>query len=277
MAELDLGRVKGDKGDPGVGIQSVVQTTTATEDGGSNVVTVTKTDGSTSTFKVKNGSKGVKGDTGATGPTGPQGEKGDTGETGPTGPQGPQGEKGDTGATGPAGPQGEKGDTGATGPTGPQGPQGEKGDTGPTGPQGPQGEKGETGDRGSSILRVTTAPSSYTTATGGFTPTYRIALSTVLTQSKATEVKVGDTLLYNYYTYNIGYVDSSYVYLGARASVRGATGAAGTTPVKGTDYYTEAERTQMIADVTAGLATVTLVGIDENDVSHTWTIYGKAN
>ena len=244
MAELDLGRVKGDQGDPGVGIQSVVQTTTATEDGGSNVVTVTKTDGSTSTFRVKNGSKGAKGDQGDTGPEGPQGEKGDTGATGPTGPQGPQGEKGETGATGP---------------------------------EGPQGEKGETGDRGTSILRVTTAPSSYTTATGGFTPTYRIALSTVKTQSKSADVKVGDTLLYSYYTYPIGYVDSSYVYLGARVSVRGATGAAGSTPVKGTDYYTEAERTQMIADVTAGLATVTLVGIDENDVSHTWTIYGKAN
>ena len=46
-------------GKDGVGIQSVEQTTTSTEDGGTNVVTVTKTDGTTSTFEVRNGSKGT--------------------------------------------------------------------------------------------------------------------------------------------------------------------------------------------------------------------------
>ena len=45
-------------GKDGVGIQSVEQTTTSTEDGGANIVTVTKTDGTTSTFEVRNGSKG---------------------------------------------------------------------------------------------------------------------------------------------------------------------------------------------------------------------------
>ncbi|MBR3795325.1 MAG: hypothetical protein IKK34_04775 [Clostridia bacterium] len=50
----------------GVGINSVVQTTTSSADGGSNVVTVTKTDGTTSTFTVKNGSKGSQGDPGKT-------------------------------------------------------------------------------------------------------------------------------------------------------------------------------------------------------------------
>ena len=127
---------------------------------------------------------------------------------------------------------------------------------------------------------MTTSPSSYTTETGGFTPAYRIALATVLSQAQVDEVLVGDTLLRNYYTYRIGYVDDSYVYLDARVSIRGTTGAAGAdgyTPVKGTDYYTEEEQAQMIADVTAGLATVTLVGVDEDDVEHTWTIYGKAD
>lgn len=60
---------KGDKGDTGVGIKSVVQTTTSSSDGGSNVITVTKTDNTTSTFTVKNGSKGsdgAKGDDGYT-------------------------------------------------------------------------------------------------------------------------------------------------------------------------------------------------------------------
>lgn len=66
----------GQDGEDGVGIQSVVQTTTSTEDDGNNVVTVTLTDGTTSTFTVQNGSKGS---TGATGAQGPAGEDGDSG------------------------------------------------------------------------------------------------------------------------------------------------------------------------------------------------------
>ena len=86
---------------------------------------------------------------------------------------------------------------------------------------------GEDGERGTSVLKVTTAPASYTTVTGGFTPTYRIALSTVLEQSNAEKVLIGDVLLYSYYHYSVGYVDSSYVYLASRVSIRGSTGAAG--------------------------------------------------
>lgn len=63
----------GADGADGVGIKSVAQTTTSTLDGGTNVITVTKTDGSTSTFQVRNGSKGDKGD------KGDKGEKGDSG------------------------------------------------------------------------------------------------------------------------------------------------------------------------------------------------------
>ena len=49
----------GAPGKDGVGIQSVTQTTTSTEDGGTNIVTVTKTDGTTSTFEVRNGGGGT--------------------------------------------------------------------------------------------------------------------------------------------------------------------------------------------------------------------------
>ena len=57
-------------GADGIGIQSVEQTATSTEDGGTNVITVTKTDGTSSAFTVKNGSKGSTGATGAAGKDG---------------------------------------------------------------------------------------------------------------------------------------------------------------------------------------------------------------
>lgn len=53
--------------------------------GGTNIVTFTQSNGTQTSFNVKNGEKG---DTGATGATGPQGA------TGPTGPQGPKGDDG---------------------------------------------------------------------------------------------------------------------------------------------------------------------------------------
>ncbi len=47
--------ITGEQGDDGVGIASVVQTTESTVSGGTNVITVTKTNGTTSTFNVRNG------------------------------------------------------------------------------------------------------------------------------------------------------------------------------------------------------------------------------
>ena len=54
-------------------------------------------------------------------------------------------------------------------------------------------------------------------------------------------------------------------------------GEDGKTPVNGTDYYTDAEKAQMISDVTDGLPKITLVGTDVNGTTHTWTLYGVAN
>lgn len=71
----------GADGADGVGIQSVVQTTTSAEDGGTNIVTVTKTDGTTSTLQVKNGSKGSDGVPGADGKDGADGQPGANGKT----------------------------------------------------------------------------------------------------------------------------------------------------------------------------------------------------
>lgn len=73
------GEFKGEKGDTGAtgatgatgtSVSSVVQTTTSTADGGTNVITVTLSNGTTSTFSVKNGSKGSTGSSAALQTTG---------------------------------------------------------------------------------------------------------------------------------------------------------------------------------------------------------------
>lgn len=89
----------GADGKDGVSITSVEQITTSAADGGENVIQVTLSNGATSNFTVKNGSKGS---------TGAKGEKGDKGDAGATGSKG---DKGDTGATGAAGAKGADGKT----------------------------------------------------------------------------------------------------------------------------------------------------------------------
>lgn len=89
------------------------------------------------------------------------------------------------------------------------------------------GQNGAAGQRGGKTLKTTTAPSTYTTRVGSFTPSYRIALSTVKTQSGSSDVIVGDVIEYSTYHYPVGYVDSSYVYTTARVDFKGATGDQG--------------------------------------------------
>ena len=69
-------------GKDGVSVISVRQTTTSNADGGTNVITITLSNGNNYTFSVINGSKGSKGDTGA------KGDKGDKGDTGADGKDG---------------------------------------------------------------------------------------------------------------------------------------------------------------------------------------------
>ena len=172
----------GSDGTDGVGISSITQTTTASEDEGENVWTCVLTDGTTSTFVVKNGSKGSQGD------QGPQGEQGPTGATGAQGEPGADGvgitditqsnstlivalSDGTTRtftiptSSGGSGSDGvgiasitqdgniltitlTDGTSSVFTISTVQGEKGDKGDKGETGPQGPQGEQGEIGPQG---------------------------------------------------------------------------------------------------------------------------------
>lgn len=69
-------------GEDGVGIVSIEQTTTSTDDGGDNVITVTLTNGQKYTFVVKNGSKGSAGKDGTNGTDGKDGANGKDGTDG---------------------------------------------------------------------------------------------------------------------------------------------------------------------------------------------------
>ena len=126
------------------------------------------------------------------------------------------------------------------------------------GATGAAGSAGAAGERGTGILPITTEPKSSLLVVGNFTSTYNIPLSTVLSQAGVTKVLVGDILEYGSYHYTVGYVDTSKVYSNTRKSIKGDPGADGTngyTPQKGTDYYTEEDKAEMVQSVLAALPT----------------------
>ncbi|MCH5297803.1 MAG: metallophosphoesterase [Ruminococcus sp.] len=67
----------GANGIDGVGISNI-GCVSSSEDGGNNIITFSKTDGKSSTFTIRNGSKGDKGEKGDTGAKGDKGDKGDS-------------------------------------------------------------------------------------------------------------------------------------------------------------------------------------------------------
>jgi hypothetical protein len=148
-----------------------------------------------------------------------------------------KGDKGDTGATGPQGTPGAKGDTGPAGPQGPAGAPGKdgvKGDKGDPGPQGVPGKDGADGKPGAA-------------GADGLTP------------------HIGDNG--NWY---VGSTDTGKPSRGATGAKgdAGATGPAGApgkdgekgdpgtpgkTPIRGADYWTAADKQEIVNDVLAAI------------------------
>ena len=120
---------KGDQGERGYDISNIEQIVKSTEDGGKNIIRVTRSDGWSKVFEIFNGSKGSKGDKGtsivkleqtrktteSSGPNTIEATLGDgTKESfeiynGAKGEQGDKGEKGDKGDQGEIGPHGNSG------------------------------------------------------------------------------------------------------------------------------------------------------------------------
>lgn len=145
--------------------------------------------------------------------------KGPAGQDGAQGPQGPQG------IQGPQGPQGNAGADGAQGPQGPQGIQGPRGETGAVGATGPQGPQGVAGVNGVSC----------THRWNGTTLTITSASGTSSADLKGDRGEQGATGP------------------AGKDGVDGRNGVDGHTPVKGTDYFTDADTAEMVAAVIAAL------------------------
>ena len=165
-----------------------------------------------------------KGEKGDTGPQGPQGEKGDTGDTGPQGPQGEQGPAGPAGAKGDKGDPGEKGEQGIQGEKGADGAKGDKGDKGDPGEKGADGAKGDKGDQGEPGADGAKGDKGDKGDPG----------EKGETGERGPQGEQGPA---------------------GPAGADGKDGADGKTPEKGTDYYTEADKTEMVNRVISALPT----------------------
>ena len=199
-----------------------------------------------------------------TGPQGPQGEKGEKGDTGPQGEQGPQGEKGAQGDKGDKGEKGEPGTDGSPGKNGTDGisptvstdtvtggtkvtisdKEGEHSFTVLNGADGAPGTNGTNGQDGSpGADGVSPTVNVFSDNTG------KVIVITDKDGSKTVRVNdgVSPTVEFNSVT------GGTTLKITDKDGVHSTVIYDGNTPEKGVDYWTEADKSEMVEDVLAAL------------------------
>lgn len=148
------------------------------------------------------------------------------------------------------------------------------------------GVYGDRGQRGTALLKITTEPTAYTTTQGGFTPSYRVALNTVTSESGQSEVLVGDVIEYNYNHYQVGYVSSNYVYLGPSTNLNGINtatiylyqrGTTSTAPTKPSVNLTYTFSTATLTPASGLAGWVQNIGNIQDGSYPIWVISAVAN
>lgn len=174
------------------------------------------------------------------------------------GVKGDKGDKGDRGLQGIQGIQGERGE---------KGQKGDKGDRGEQGIQGVQGLKGETGEQGQKGADGTPATHRWS-GTTLYIMSASGSSSADLKGEKGENGEKGYTSVkgVDYFDGKDGRdgVSATHKWNGTVLTVtsasgtssvdlKGETGADGRTPVKGTDYFTEADKEELVAELIANL------------------------
>lgn len=141
---------------------------------------------------------------------------------------------------GPAGPRGE---AGPPGPAGRDGADGKDGATGPRGQPGPKGDSFQTAveddGNGNITIRALTTEGTGTSGQNGYTFTPSVSAEGVIS-----------------WTNDGGLVNPEPVNIKGPAGANGQQGPAGTngkTPVKGADYFTQADKEELVQAVLAAL------------------------
>ena len=156
------------------------------------------------------------------------------------------------GPPGPAGEAGPKGDTGDTGPAGSTGPQGPAGETGPAGADGfsPSASVSKSGKvatititdkNGTTTTTVSDGEDGQPGSTGPQGPAGHSPVVTASKSGKATTISVDGSPIATINDGDDGQPGSQ--------GPKGDTGEAGHTPVKGTDYWTAADKAGIVQDV----------------------------
>lgn len=209
------------------------------------------------------------------GEKGEKGEKGDKGDRGTNGKDGYTPQKGVDYFDGKDGAKGEKGDKGDKGADGTmsfedltdaqkEALKGEKGDKGEKGAQGDKGDKGDKGDPGTNGINGKDGAVGIGIYLGYITYDSNAMQQKVASSSipSGREYQIGDLIIdqNDGSVYSVVNIENSTAYVeGGTYSIKGADGANGKngengkTPVKGTDYFTEADKSEMVNAVIVAL------------------------